>query len=238
MRWIAIAVLAGCWTSSPRSVPSRTEPATERCESFREETRGYRGLPQMDAAAALPLRPAMKLLPADWMSGPHSNIDAACEDCESQSGAGRFGALAMGGRHLSLRIGEQWWSIDLSINDTCYVAADPPIVRDLLQASRGDELFLRITAVCDQPQPFGESEQPFGDPEPERIEYVAICGTGASGRPSCVQADFGLTAYTAEYSAHTRLDLTCDGIATFTSWDGTDGTGYKYAHASRTIELP
>jgi hypothetical protein len=184
----------------------------------------------MPIASAQPLSEVRERLSVRPMQGPFANIAAACDGCDRQVGTGRYHALAATGKELAVLVDKQWWSIELMINDTCSQTYDAPIVRDLLTNAPGDEVFVRVTAECPQ------SPEPFADPEPERSEHIVICGVGPAKQPSCVEVPFGITSYLPNYSQHVRLDLACDGDATFTSWEGTD-PGYSYLRTRQKLVL-
>jgi hypothetical protein len=235
MTW-SIALLAGCWrsTPAPRPIASAAADRADTCTDFMAETQTYRAQPQMLAAMKASISPPDDPLFIQAMNGPFANVGAACDECERLPLRGRYEQLARGGRTLALRIDRDWWAVDLAINDTCHLIYDAPIVRDLVTPAPGPELLLRITEECAYP---GEPS-PFAPPEPERNEHIVICGVGPSEKPSCMHAPFGHTEYKPEFSTHTRLDLACDGTATFTSWDGNDGDGYRYVRVRRPLRLP
>jgi hypothetical protein len=231
MRWVALVVLGGCWTSAPprpsSSVPA-SEPSDEPC-TFTEETRGWRGLPQMVEAAAAPLSASIGPWSLDAMT-PEPNAQIACEQCDVQRATRPFEVIATGGTQLALRVDGRWWAFYVMINDTCRVTYDRPVVRELLTAAPGPELFLRVTQECPQPEP-------FGDPEPERSEHIVLCAIGPQ-RLSCLQTPLGTTAFKPEYSSHTRFDLACDGTATISSWLGDNNGGFDYVRIRRPLVVP
>ncbi|HUS31108.1 MAG TPA: hypothetical protein VMZ53_21505 [Kofleriaceae bacterium] len=229
MRWTLVLV-TGCWTSAPNAParPPVIEPEST-CMSLTAETLRNRDLLPMKQAEGAPITKESPLR-AVAMSGPYWNVAAACEDCERGDGSGRYLEIATGGRKLAIRIGNKWWSTMLAINDTCALHFEPVVARDLVAPAPGDELFLQVTQDCAEPQ------DPFQ--EPDFQEHIVMCGVGRSQRPSCVEADFGVTGITPEWSEHTRLDLACDGIATFTGWHGEDGEGFTSVHTRRQLVFP
>lgn len=233
MRFAAVLLLAGCWTSAPPQPPSSaTAPEPQQtCSPFTEETRGWRGLPQMVDATNAPLSADIGPWSFDTMT-PEPNAQIACEQCDVQRAKHPYEVIATGGTQLALRVAGKWWAFYVRINDTCRLTYDPPVIRDLLSYAPGPELFLRVTQECEQ------SPEPFGDPEPERSEHVVICAVGRTRRVSCLQMPFGLTAFKPEYSVHTHLDLACDGMLSLTSWIGDNVGGFEYTRIRRPVVVP
>lgn len=185
------------------------------CETTTIEATAQRGAAAMKKAEAMPIIASKD----DWSGAVEAfplrfpSPEASYTGAPIRLGPPPYAEYALKGQHIELHIADTWWLYQVQWLDGngCPATVDKIELIEIDPKSSGPELYMHIVERC-----VGRSG--FALQRGDRLEVALICGLGATGTPSCVDMDLGLTTHDRHGENHAKVEIDCTGTAITTEW--------------------